>query len=49
MLFRTQNGNLIELKKSNFINDKLYNQKILEIKKPTPKIENHFNPKTLTK
>jgi len=34
MLFRTHNGNLIELKKYNFSNDKLYYEKIMEIKKP---------------
>jgi len=33
MLFRTNNGKLIEIKKYNFINDKLYYQKIMEIKK----------------
>jgi hypothetical protein len=34
MLFRTHNGDLIELKKYNFSNDKLYYEKIMEIKKP---------------
>jgi hypothetical protein len=33
MLFRTNNGELIEIKKYNFSNDKLYYQKIMEIKK----------------
>jgi hypothetical protein len=34
MLFRTHNGDLIELKKYNFSNDKLYYEKIMEINKP---------------
>ena len=34
MLFKTHNGELIELKKYNFSNDKLYYEKIMEIKKP---------------
>ena len=42
MLFRTSNGKLIEIKKYNFINDKLYYQKILEIKKSLPKLEKTF-------
>ena len=33
MLFRTNSGQLIELKKHNFLNDKLYYQKLMEIKK----------------
>jgi len=33
MLFRDINGNLIELNKYHFKNDKLYYQKIMEIKK----------------
>lgn len=33
MLFRTNTGQLIELKKYNFLNDKLYYQKLMEIKK----------------
>jgi hypothetical protein len=33
MLFRDNNGNLIELNRYDFKNDKLYYQKILEIKK----------------
>jgi hypothetical protein len=32
MLFRDINGNLIELNRYDFINDKLYYQKIIEIK-----------------
>jgi len=34
MLFRKTNGELIELKKYDFANDKLYYEKIMEIKKP---------------
>jgi hypothetical protein len=33
MLFRDISGNLIELNRYDFINDKLYYQKIVEIKK----------------
>ena len=33
MLFRDSNGNLIELNKHDFKNDKAYYQKIMEIKK----------------
>ena len=32
MLFRNNKGDLIEIKKYNFTNDKLYYQKIMEIK-----------------
>lgn len=35
MLFRTNNGNLIEIKKYSFTNDKIYYEKLLDIKKPT--------------
>ena len=47
MLFRTSDGKLIELKKNSFINDKLYYQKLLDIKKPslTPKLEKTFQNK----
>jgi len=34
MLFRKTNGELIELKKYDFANDKLYYEKLMEIKKP---------------
>lgn len=34
MLFRTSKGELVDVKKYNFTNDKLYYQKIMEIKKP---------------
>jgi hypothetical protein len=33
MLFRTNKGELLEIKKYNFLNDKLYYQKIMELKK----------------
>lgn len=45
MLFRTNEGKLIELNKYDFINDKLYYQKLLEINKPLPKLEKTFNYK----
>jgi len=38
MLFRTITGNLIEINKYDFKNDKLYYQRIMEIKKPFEKI-----------
>jgi hypothetical protein len=50
MLFRTSKGELIEIKKYDFPNDKLYYQKIMEIKKPIKqmsfaKLEKTFNNK----
>jgi len=45
MLFRTNDGKLIEIKKNSFINDKLYYEKILNIKKPLPKLEKAFQNK----
>jgi len=33
MLFRTNKGELVEIKKYNFTNDKLYYEKIMEIKR----------------
>ena len=50
MLFRTNTGELIEIKKYNCSNDKLYYQKIMEIKKPVKemsfaKLEKAFNNK----
>jgi hypothetical protein len=35
MLFRKNNGELVEIKKYDFTNDTLYYQKIMEIKKPS--------------
>lgn len=45
MLFRTNDGKLIEIKKNSFINDKLYYEKILNIIKPLPKLEKTFQNK----
>jgi hypothetical protein len=55
MLFRTNKGTLIEIKKYDFSNDKLYYQKIMEINKPIhiistpgwplPKLEKTLNNK----
>ena len=44
MLFRTGDVKLIELKKLNFINDKLYYEKLIFINK-TPKLEKTFEDK----
>jgi hypothetical protein len=43
MLFRTSEGKLVEIRKYNFKNDTLYYEKILEVKKPVPKLEKSFN------
>ena len=43
MLFRNIDGTLIEIKKSNFINDKLYYNKILEVKKVLLNLKKTFN------
>ena len=45
MLFRSNDGKLIEIKRNNFINDKLYYNKILAIMKPLPKLEKTFQNK----
>ncbi len=45
MLFRTGDGRLIEIKKYDFVNDKLYYEKLIEIKKPLPKLEKTFTDK----
>ena len=45
MLFRRDDGSLVEIKKYNFVKDKLYYEKLLEIKKPLPKLEKTFNNK----
>ena len=42
MLFRTSAGNLIDITKHKFINDTLYYEKLLEIHKPIPKLEQTF-------
>ena len=43
MLFRNNDGSLIEIKKSNFVNDKLYYIKILEFKKTLLNLKKTFN------
>ena len=50
MLFRTNTGELVEIKKYDYSNDKLYYQKIMNIKKPKneinfAKLEKTFNNK----
>jgi hypothetical protein len=42
MLFRTNDGKLLEIKKQTFKNDKLYYEKLVEINKPIPKLEKTF-------
>ena len=42
MLFRNIDGKLIELKKYDFKNDKIYYEKIMEIKQPFTKLEKTF-------
>ncbi len=42
MIFRCVNGELIEINKYDFKNDKLYYQKIMEIKKQFTKINNNL-------
>ena len=37
MLFRTNNGELIEIKRYNYPNDKLYYKKIMEVKQSLAK------------
>jgi hypothetical protein len=52
MLFRTNNGELIEIKRYNYTNDKLYYTKIMEVKQTlskslisSSKLEKTFNNK----
>jgi hypothetical protein len=45
MLFRDINGKLIELKKYDFKNDKIYYDKIIEIKKSFTKLEKTLHDK----
>ena len=52
MLFRTNNGELIEIKRYNYPNDKLYYKKIMEVKQTfskslisSTKLEKTFNNK----
>ena len=42
MLFRTSNGTLTNIIKNDFVNDKVYYEKLLEIHKPIPKLEKTF-------
>ena len=48
MIIRKENGDLIEIKKSNFINDKLYYKKIMEIKFNITKVLESKEEKTHT-
>ena len=43
MLFRNNDGSLIEIKKNSFVNDKLYYIKILEFKKTLLNVKKTFN------
>jgi hypothetical protein len=43
MLFRTTKGELIEIKKYDFSNDKIYYEKIMQIKKKLSKLEKTYN------
>ena len=43
MLFRDSNGNLVELNRYDFKNDKLYYQKIMEIKQLFTKLNKNQN------
>jgi len=43
MLFRINTGELIEINKYNFSNDKLYYQKIMDLKKPLTKNKSLVN------
>ena len=43
MLFRTNNGELVEIKKYNFSNDNIYYKKIMEIKKELSKLKKTNN------
>ena len=45
MLFRTNTGELIEINKYDFTNDKLYYKKLLELKNSSTKLEKTFNHK----
>ena len=43
MLFRTNKGDLIEIKKYQFSNDNIYYEKIMDIKKKLSKLEKTRN------
>jgi hypothetical protein len=42
MIFRLPNGNLVNVVKSDYINDKLYYERLVELHKPVPKLEKTF-------
>lgn len=48
MIIRKQTGELIELKRENFINDKLYYKKIMELKFNITKVSEIHERKTHT-
>jgi hypothetical protein len=48
MIIRKENGDLIHLKRENFINDKLYYKKIMELKFNITKVGNKIEGKTYT-
>jgi len=45
MLYRNADGNLIEINKNDFINDKLYYEKIIELKLYFSKLQEKQNVK----
>ena len=45
MLFRTSNGQLIELKQNAYVNDKVYYEKLMEVHRPLPKLDNEATHK----
>ena len=45
MIFRTSEGKLMEINIYDFVNDKVYYEKIMEIKKKSSKIEKTFKDK----
>ena len=40
MLFRTSSGQLIELKQNAYVNDTVYYEKLMEVHRPLPKLDN---------
>ena len=42
MIFRLPNGNLVNVVKSDYINDKLYYERLVELHKSVPKLEKTF-------
>jgi hypothetical protein len=49
MLFRDENGNLMEINKHDYVSDTLYYQKILKIKMQFAKSKNEKNQNILKK